>query len=506
MSDSQVAAALRSKARLVLVEAPAGCGKTFQGAAYARDLLPDLSPKRLLVLTHTNAARDVFADRTNQLGKRVEIRTIDSLITSIATAYHSGLHLPSNVTAWAFQRGSKGFNELAEKVSILLTKVPAIARSLANRYPYVVCDEHQDSSEAQHKIIISIHRAGSFVRIFGDPMQAIYSKQREIDQWDRRWAELRATADERVGLDTPHRWKNSAPELGEWISEARCALKAGREIDLQRSLPKGLRVFRADNTAQRHGLYMVCATDRRPIDDFVKATSEVLVLASTNVTVRGLRAFFNRSLPIWEGHTREALSHLMQACAQHEGDSGAIGAAFVQFVQHVTTGFSNSSFGTTLLTEIADGCSLSRREKPAKLQAIARHILHCPDHRGVARALSALNELIRGDTSFVGVRVDLRREFLESTRFDKYDTAQGGLAELHLRRIMFRPQLPPKTISTVHKAKGLEKEAVLLVPCDNEHFGLTDAKRRLLYVALSRATTSLAIVLPRRTCSPLFRV
>src|SRR5947207_12154472 len=85
MSDPEVAQALRSNAPLVLIEAPAGFGKTFQGAAYAKDLLPGLFPGRLLVLTHTNAACDVFADRTNGFGGRVEIRTIDSLIKQIAT-------------------------------------------------------------------------------------------------------------------------------------------------------------------------------------------------------------------------------------------------------------------------------------------------------------------------------------------------------------------------------------------------------------------------------------
>jgi superfamily II DNA or RNA helicase len=56
MGDVSVAATLRSSARLVVVEAPGGCGKTFQGASYARDIAPYLGDGRLLILTHTNAA------------------------------------------------------------------------------------------------------------------------------------------------------------------------------------------------------------------------------------------------------------------------------------------------------------------------------------------------------------------------------------------------------------------------------------------------------------------
>src|SRR5690606_26091133 len=153
--SSDLADALRSSAPVVLVEAPAGCGKTYQGAQYAKDLLAGLSSGRLLILTHTNAACDVFAQRTKGLGGRVDIRTIDSLIIQIAGAYHRALDLPADVTTWARQQGESGFNELAVKVARLLARSPAISASLAARYPYIICDEHQDSSEAQNDVIMS---------------------------------------------------------------------------------------------------------------------------------------------------------------------------------------------------------------------------------------------------------------------------------------------------------------------------------------------------------------
>lgn len=506
MSDSEVAQALRSDAPLVLLEAPAGYGKTFQGAEYAKDLLPSLFPGRLLVLTHTNAACDVFADRTNGFGGRVEIRTIDSLVTQIAGAYHKALGLPPDVAAWAYQQGSTGFNQLAVKVADLLAHAPAISASLASRYPYVVCDEHQDSSEAQHQIILCIHHAGAFTRVFGDPMQAIYRRRKDHHAWEQRWAQLQVAAHKHVELDTPHRWKDYAPELGDWIGAARSALKAGREIDLRGELPHGLTLTYADNTAQRHGQYILRVNDRRPIDNFVRAAPELLILASTNDTVFGLRAFFNRSIPIWEGHTRDALSDLVFSCRQYKGDAVAIGSAFIEFVQSVAVGFSDTAYGKVFRREVADGCSSRRSQRPAKIQAIARFIVECPDHRGVARALTKLEEYVSTDEAFNEIKLDLRREFREASRLAQYEDLGVGIAELTLRRTVFRPSPPRKAISTVHKAKGLEKESVLIVPCDKEHFAGSDEKRRLLYVALNRATKSLALVLPRRSLSPLFHV
>lgn len=93
MSDESVRAALRSDARLVVVEAPAGCGKTYQGSLYARDALGTLPRGRPLILTHTHAACSVFAEGTRG-SSRVDIRTIDSVIGNLGGAYHAGLGSP----------------------------------------------------------------------------------------------------------------------------------------------------------------------------------------------------------------------------------------------------------------------------------------------------------------------------------------------------------------------------------------------------------------------------
>lgn len=100
MSDEDVRTALRSPKALVTIEAPAGCGKTHQGAEYARELAVAGTAGRPLILTHTHAACSVFAARTRDCGGRVDIRTIDSIISQIAAAYHAGLGLPADVAGW----------------------------------------------------------------------------------------------------------------------------------------------------------------------------------------------------------------------------------------------------------------------------------------------------------------------------------------------------------------------------------------------------------------------
>lgn len=400
MSDVRVAEALRSDASLVLVEAPAGCGKTYQGAEYAKDLLPELLPGRLLILTHTHAACDVFAERVKGCGGRVEIRTIHSLVTEIAEAYHEALDLPADVPAWAMKQGGDGFGLVALKVADLLTSAPVIALALATRYPCVVCDEHQDSTRAQHQIILSMHHAGARLRVFGDQMQAIYLKKQEREASDKRWLELQNMADRHEKLETPHRWKESSPELGDWIGRARSALGKGDEIDLRGERPPGVILIRADNAAESPRNQYRCPNERRPIDDFVDSASELLVLASTNHMVGLLRPFFNRRIPIWEGHTRNALSTLVIATQQDGCSAVASAEALIKFVQTVARGFSDSRYAKILRREVAQECSTRRNGMPAKMQEMARLILGSPGHRGIARGLARLDELIASEASY----------------------------------------------------------------------------------------------------------
>jgi DNA helicase-2/ATP-dependent DNA helicase PcrA len=197
---------------LVVVEAPAGCGKTHQGADYARDVAA-ASAGRLLILAHTHAACSVFAERTKTAGSRVEIRTVDSLIGQVAGAYHLGLGLPADTASWA-RRNREGYANVALRVAALLKRYPMIAATLARRYPVVICDEHQDCSGDQHAMSMAMLARGSRVRVFGDPMQRIYKEKPLVGGSPAcDWASL-TQAGLFEQLDAPHRWCDGCTQLG----------------------------------------------------------------------------------------------------------------------------------------------------------------------------------------------------------------------------------------------------------------------------------------------------
>jgi DNA helicase-2/ATP-dependent DNA helicase PcrA len=189
---------------------------------------------------------------------------------------------------------------------------------------------------------------------------------------------------------------------------------------------------------------------------------------------------------------------------QNRGNTSKIGSAVVDFLVHVAKGFTRSEHGVQLLEEISNECKKVRRGKPAEIQKMARFLIANPDHKGVADALKHLATVIHADpNSWSSVKVDLRQEFWDVVRLRDFDDVEQGVTALQQRRTYLRPAPAEKCISTIHKAKGLEWEHVVVLPCGADHFNSTGSKRNLLYVAFSRAIRSLTIVVPSENATPL---
>jgi DNA helicase-2/ATP-dependent DNA helicase PcrA len=102
--------------------------------------------------------------------------------------------------------------------------------------------------------------------------------------------------------------------------------------------------------------------------------------------------------------------------------------------------------------------------------------------------------------------MDCHKEFWDAVHLGDFETADTGLAEITHRRTYSRPMPPEKAISTIHKAKGLECDSVIVMPCDARTFPDKPDARCLLYVALSRAKSRLLLVVPRSNPSPLLTI
>ena len=344
--------------------------------------------------------------------------------------------------------------------------------------------------------------------IFGDPLQRLYGDRSERGtQNDRiRWEGIRRDAACET-LDYPHRWKDGSPALGAWILKARTSLEAGQPIDLTKDRPNSVRVLIGDNLAQQRGVYRLSREDRLRIERVVDNADKLMILASQNDFVTALSAFWGRSIPVWEGHTREALAALVTVLREKSGDAESIAAGVVEFIGSIGAGFSKSSHGNRLIREVREGCARTARGKPAHIQSIARHIIENPNHVGVAAAVTEVRALIDARSGgFDSIKIDHRSELRDATRLGQFAGPDEAFAEIARKRSYGKPSPPAKALSTIHKAKGLECDNVLLMACDKSHFSATNYARRKMYVALSRATKTLTLVIPTGNHTDLFKI
>ena len=503
MTDEEIGNLLRSSAPIVVIEAPAGCGKTHQAANYAADAAANLKSAKLLVLTHTHAACSVIAERTKEYHNKIDIRTLDSLTNQIATAYRLPLELPEDVSAWARQNG---YELLATKVSSLLRSNPIIAKHLAKLFPIVICDEHQDSNEPQDEIVQLLARHGALLRVFGDPMQIIPGGRGQIAIASAALARWDALKGESVfgELEIPHRWRITNPDLGEWILATRENLKNGQTIELEEHLPKGVNIRFAENGSQIPNRYQLTPENWRDLNALLNEDKKMLFIAGTNATIQSLRGTFRPRFPIWEGHTRNNLEKFIEELNDGVGNTTTKTTAFVDCLKSLLVGFSRSKYGDRLIKEVIDPSYNLRGKIPPQLKVMAEFIRVEQGHIGFCKAAEHLKGLIiQNADGFSNLHIDYKRELDDLIKLKGYNDPLTGFAEISKRRSRSYPKPPRKALSTVHKSKGLEAEHVFVFACDGRHFPDTQVKRNLLYVALSRATESVTIIVSRNNRSPL---
>jgi len=138
---------------------------------------------------------------------------------------------------------------------------------------------------------------------------------------------------------------------------------------------------------------------------------------------------------------------------------------------------------------------------------MARCIIEEPNYLGVCNALDALSGLMgERAAGFTDIAIDHKSELKDAICLKDYDSPDQGFAGITRKRTVLRPNPYAKTLSNVHKAKGLECENSLLMHCSHDQYGDTLYGRCKLYVALSRAKSSLTLVIPPNETSRLFRL
>lgn len=492
-------AALDSQASVVVITAPAGFGKTTQAAKLAQLWAQHLeSPRQVLVLAHTNSAVEEFRRRTQNAAARVHATTFDGFAAELLRPYAGPLGLPVPLQRYLGEPEGPKFSELAPTAERLLTQTPTLVQILAHKYPLVILDEHQDSTQAQHAVAKAIADKG-MLRIFGDPMQAIYDAAEGTAQVD--WHVLEASADEVVTLDTPHRWTD-APELGAWLRGARDALEAGESIPLD-NLPESVTVdTRPEMECAGFG-----AGDPRQLSPIVHnflrftANRSVAVLSHRRKLAERLPGISGGRLPINEGSDYEPAFAAARTLANSLGDAPSCARVLLKLVQQSSKGLNQARHSNLERRFHIEGVDLRRAKQNECLLKAFKPLWHRPDLEGVATTAVCLLEASYPDWMELRKPQSLHvlARMRVGTGIDIRDAVAGAVKAHKLRAAK-----PWRCASTVHKAKGLEFDDVLLINASAQHFPDTEYGRKLAYVALTRATHRLCVVVPGMAPSPLF--
>jgi hypothetical protein len=480
--------------RLVLVDAPAGHGKTHEAVEAVGVLGRGLDRgQQALLLSHTNAARDEIRLR---FGPSVEARaqTLDSLACDIVTTYASRLGITLPLRPGAEHLGQPTFEAIRRMACEVLRDAPIVARGLAWRYPAIVVDEHQDSSIDQHELVWRIHQAGSGrLRLFGDQLQAIFSFGGSLIDWTDMVAEHGA-----VELTHGYRW-DAQPELRDWLARARRALLRGEAIDC-RDRPTCVHVHRWSGRApgpKQQGHCPACVSVLRQLS----VPRRAAYLVRNREHAYGLAIRLRGVAKLYEGGDVQEPLEVLQRLDAASGDPRELALLLTEVLRRWGTGLTKDLHDQLGRACRQDGIDLRRRSRLRPLAAICEPLYASPTVAGFLRAFT-LAVAQRDQIGWRPVRRDATYLLL-SIPSDCEDPilALSALAQQQRTR-----RGPLTKIMTVHRAKGREFEAVVLPYVSNTTFPADGEGLRLAYVALTRAQAEIHVLVPSEAPSDLFLI
>lgn len=489
MSLDATRARIDSDTACVVVEAPAGHGKTHEAVRAAASAATSLDgDQRVLFLTHTNAARDTFNRRVGRAA--ADMRTIHAFAASIVKTYASPLSLPTPLDPL---RGQPAFDDMLPLAIDVLQRRPEVARGLALRHPVVLVDEYQDCSVEQHSLIELVASAGQVRRrLFGDGLQGIYEFTEQQVDWDKL-----VSSHETVGLDTPWRWKSNA-SMKAFLTEARLALASGNPIDLSHP-PDCVSVTRWDGQVPgpaERGSAKECFD---AVYQHADANTAVIVHHNKHAIelrrrVRGVGSYH-------EGADQSPAQAIVESVEDAAGNASELIALLVRVFREWGIGMPKLAADQICSACGAAGVDLGSKRKVRVFCETAESLYETPSP---SRWFSVLRQLLKGShglDNWQPLRGD--QLFLLARMRPENGQPLGPLLNAEARAREARRRAPRGGFMTIHRAKGLEFDRVVIPYCAGSMFADDLPSRRRMYVAMSRAQSHVTFLVPTSDPTPL---
>lgn len=452
-----------------LVVAAAGCGKTeLVAKAVAAN-----QGGRELILTHTHAGVRALRDRLRAMsaeGTSYRVDTIAAFSLRYAASFPrlSGCRVdePSNHDQW---------------VHVYEAAVRALGhrhiRSLVNRsYSGVFVDEYQDCTSRQHQLILTLAELLP-TRVVGDPLQGIFgfSKDDPLVDWSRQvYPVFKRLPD----LNTPYRWQDDNPALGEWLTCAREALLSGQPVKMEADAPVAW-VKLGDSRMRQ------AAQVRKCFELLQRSGESVAIIRKWPKQAHAIsKVLKGRYRSMEEVECKD----LLEWCARLEGVCGIERAALA--VEFALLCMTRKAQPLNELSKLLHGGQFPGERKLKKyidLKSAAWAVVN----GGPIVSIGKMLGLIANMPDVTLHRKELYREMQKVTQ--NHDESSG----ISLRSMAWRIRdgarkfgrfIDPRVVSRTTLVKGLEFDHAVIVNADD----FDDAKN--LYVALTRGARSLTIM------------
>ncbi len=520
-------AVITTEAPVAVVIGGAGTGKTTTAAAAAgrrladRDqqraetrvqaspgIAPALPPmKRVLFVSFSRTAVSQILDRaTGVLGPRqnlIDVVTFHGLAWRILNDFGRFYGHPhplrvqsSAETSLSVTFPGVTYDELIPSATALL-RIPAVADYYERRYGTIICDEFQDTSDAEWALIQTIAPRAQRI-LLGDPNQCIYAGMKSIDP-HVRVAEA---------LALPGAVQFILPRLSH--RDPTGVLPAAALAAMER---------RFDDPSIAHAV----ETGRivlHEVPDGELAAGVATVVANETGAQKSVSIFTHT-----HAATAELSTKLTAAGVFHEqvGFTEAFGDALQAQFATLRWALLEEAGARVALAVYVRSISRGNREKKVaeaivrksmptfetKLKALASQ-LHAaagppPDYDALLVPLAGLHQrlgLPRGEDTWRHANRQLRRALRVLEAGGTVSAIAQEVEDLRVTTLVGARALRPKPVQVMnlHQTKGREADATVLMLQPDEYHGRESEPypmgSRLLYVCLTRARERAHIVLP----------
>lgn len=238
----------------------------------------------------------------------------------------------------------------------------------------------------------------------------------------------------------------------------------------------------------------------RSVQEFARTSvGSTAVLSRYNNHVWGLHVAAAGQLRINEGSDFEMAYSLLESATNNSGDSRALALSLIDHIQEVATGLDSAKRQAISRSLLADRIDYGRREVIREFLSKLEPLYIKPD---VCTFCETAKAMVWKPPTWLTIRMPAAMRLLGQVRPRPGDDAAQCLDEV-VARLKAGMRRPSCVISTIHKAKGLEFDNVLVGNFSAAHFGDDEMSRRVAYVALSRARRSVTLLIPGNSPSPL---